>query len=118
MSEARLAKLLSRQTIKNKKLANQLQYFYDHTTNAIAFFEIDDQTIRFTKCNHRWADGINYSPEELEDMDIETILDSETYHFCRKYISQAITSGHTIQDYIQWRDKHLQIVVIPIKEEG
>lgn len=117
MSEARLAKLLTRQTIKSKKLANQLQYFYDHTTNAIAFFEIDDQTIRFTKCNSRWADGINRAPEELEDIDIETILDTETYHFCRKYISQTIASGQPIQDYVQWRGKHLEIVVIPIKED-
>jgi len=117
-SQAQLSQLLSRQTIKNKTLTQQLQYFFDNTINAIAFFEINKDDIFITHCNNRWASSINRSIEELRNVNIKTVLDPHTLRLYRQYLLKAAEIGEPTQEYCIWRNYHLDVVVIPIKETG
>jgi PAS domain S-box-containing protein len=118
-SEARLIKLLARQTQRNKKLSDQMQYFFDNTTNGIAFFDIEEEgAIRITKCNRRWAAASGHLPSDLEEAIIETVFDADTCQLYHTIINDALQKQITVQDYCQWRNLYLELVVIPIRNES
>lgn len=116
-SEANLAKLLKRQTQANQKLNRQLQYFYDHTVNAIAFFDIDHHRIHITKCNQRWAMALGMTPNDVENRDIDDLIDPESSRMYHSLIDRALAAGDTIQEQCFWRGKHIEVVLIPIVNE-
>jgi PAS domain S-box-containing protein len=116
-SEAKLTRLLALQSSKNKQLINQLQYIFSNAINAIAFFSIDGETIKFSSCNKRWADGIGFDPQELEDYDIDLMTDRETSLLYRKFIQRAIEMKQPIEEFHYWHNLHLHTIIIPIVDE-
>jgi len=116
-SQARLSQLIERQSIKNKQLINQLQYIYNNANGEIAFFEIRDDIIKFSSCNKMWAESIGYKPEELQDLDISKINNKAVSEMYRRFILSAVEKGEPIQEYLNWQNRHLHIIAIPIKNE-
>jgi len=116
-SQAKLAKLIERQSIKNKQLVNQLQYIYNNANGEIAFFDIDGDKISFSSCNKMWAENIGYKPEELQNLNISELNDQSISNLYRRFILNAIVKGEPIQEYLNWNNRHLHIIVIPIKNE-
>lgn len=116
-SEARLVKMLSRQTKKNQMLARQLEYFFDNTINAIAFFDLEGSNIHLSKCNKRWASGLNFTPEEIEGLNIQSFLDEETFDLYRQFIFKALQSDDPSHSYVVWKNIHLDVIIIPIPED-
>jgi PAS domain S-box-containing protein len=116
-SEAKLTQLLALQSSKNKQLINQLQYIFSNAINAIAFFSIEGETIKFSSCNKRWADGIGFETQELEDYDIDLMVDRETSMLYRKFIHKAIEMKQPIEEFHYWHNLHLHTIIIPIVDE-
>jgi PAS domain S-box-containing protein len=116
-SENKLARLLEKQAIKNLKLANQLNYIYNNTSSAIAFFKIDGDNIEFSSCNKLWANSLGFAPEEMEGFNIVNLNDDETEALYRKFISQAKQEKGMVQEYCRWHDMDLYVNIIPIKDE-
>lgn len=116
-SQTRLSRLIERQSIRNKQLINQLQYIYNNAKSEIAFFELKDDIIKFSSCNKMWADSIGYKPEELKNLDISKIDNKEASELYRKFILRAVEKGEPIQEYLNWHNRHLHVIVIPIKNE-
>jgi PAS domain S-box-containing protein len=116
-SEAKLTQLFNLQSSKNKQLINQLQYIYNNASNAIAFFDIEGDTIQFSSCNKNWANNIGFEPEELVGYDISQMADYETSTTYRNFILKAIKIKQPIEEYLQWHNLHLHAIVIPIQNE-
>ncbi len=116
-SEARLTELLALQSVKNKQLSKQLQYIFNNASNAIAFFDIEDDTIRFSSCNQQWANKIGYSSKGLEGFDIANLSDKETAALYRKIILKTLDIKHPIEEYVVWKNLHLHVISIPIINE-
>jgi PAS domain S-box-containing protein len=117
-SEAKLTQLLAHQSTKNRQLISQLQYIYNNASNAIAFFDIeDDNTIKFSSCNKKWANNIGYEPEELEGFDISRMTDIETSTIYRDFILKATNINQPLEEYLFWHNKHLHVIIIPIPDE-
>lgn len=117
-SEARLTELLAIQSIRNKQLINQLHYLYNNIISAIAFFDIDGDTIKFSSCNNKWAERIGYTPKELEGFDISKLTDHDTSDLYRKLIQKAINERSSIQEYVRWHNLDLYAIVIPLIREN
>lgn len=117
LSEIKLAKLLETQTVKNRMLSNQLHYIYNNSINAVAFFEIEGETIRFLSCNKLWANTIGCETDYAEGKDINLLLDKETANLYRKFIGKALSSEAAVQEYIHYRSMYLYIIVTPIIDE-
>ncbi len=113
-SEEKLTELLAMQSIRNKQLMKQLNYLYNNIISAIAFFDIDGDTIKFYSCNNKWAQNIGYTPEELEGFDISNLKDKETAALYRRYILKAIEARKSIQEYIHWHDMDLHVILVPL----
>ena len=116
-SEKQLARLLYQASSENSHLIKQLQYLYSHADNAIAFFDIEGESIRFSSCNKRWANSLNFSPEELKCFDIDQLPEKETSALYRLYILKAVADKRPIEEYVFWHNMHLHVIVIPILEE-
>jgi len=116
-SQDQLIRLLARQTKKSKKLTRDLKYVFEHTTNAIAFFEIVDSQILFSLCNNRWANALGFDSKKIIGMNIDQIGDDATTTLYRKYINWAVSENKPIEDVTLWKDKELQIAVIPLKDD-
>jgi len=116
-SKAKLTQLLALQSSKNKQLINQLQYIYNNASNAIAFFDIEGDHIKFSSCNKNWANNIGFEPEELEGYDISRMPDVETATIYRNFILRAIKIKQPVEEYLYWHNLHLHAIVIPIQNE-
>jgi PAS domain S-box-containing protein len=86
-NEAQLVKLLARQTLKSTKLSKQLNYVFEHTINAIAFFKLQEGRILFSMCNTRWANALNINVRKIIGVDIDQIGDQETVLLYHKYVN-------------------------------
>ena len=64
-----------------------------------------------------WAESIGYKPEELQNLDISEIENKAVSEMYRRFILSAIEKGEPIQEYLNWQNRHLHIIVIPIKNE-
>jgi PAS domain S-box-containing protein len=117
-SEAKLSKLLERQTWKNRRLNHQFSSIYNNVTHAIAFFEIDEGIIRFSSCNRLWAQTLGYLPENIEGLNIESVCDKETEALHRKCILEATTQNKPVHTYLKWKRRSLYAVFIPIYYEN
>jgi PAS domain S-box-containing protein len=113
-SENKLKQLLELQSFKSQQLASQLNYIFNNSSNAIAFFDIDGDCIKFSSCNQIWARNIGYNSNELEGFDISLMPDHETSTLYRRIILRTIKEKHPIEEYIFWKNLHLHVISIPI----
>jgi PAS domain S-box-containing protein len=117
LSETRLAKLLETQTVKNRLLSKQLQYIYNNSINAVAFFELSGESIRFSSCNKRWAKAIGFEVMDVEGEDITSLLDVETVELYKSFIRKSVAKQAPLQEYLLYRDWYLYVIVTPILDE-
>lgn len=116
-SEAKLTQLLAYQSFKNRQLSRQLQYVYNNSSNAIAFFDIDGDIIKFSTCNAKWAKRIGFEPNELEGYDISKLQDTDTSAIYRRVILKTIEEKKPVEEYLNWHDFYLHAIAIPIVNE-
>ncbi len=116
-SEAKLTELLALQSVKNKQLSKQLQYIFNNANNAIAFFDIEGDTICFSSCNEQWANKIGFEPEELEGFDISYLPDKETASLYRRVIMKTLELKQPVEEYVSWHNLHLHVISVPIVNE-
>jgi PAS domain S-box-containing protein len=117
LSEAKLAKLLETQTVKNRVLSKQFHYIYNNSINAVAFFELAGGSIRFTSCNKLWANAIGFEVNDIEGKDISTLFDKETVHLYKDFIGRAVAKQAPLQEYLLYNGKYLYVLVTPILDE-
>jgi PAS domain S-box-containing protein len=115
-SEAELAKILDKQTQRNEKLSNQLYYIFNNTTIAIAFFYIQQNSIKISSCNNLWANLFGYSPEVMAEKELTRFCDAETLALYQDFIFRANQSGEPVQEYYKWRNRDLYVNIFPVKD--
>lgn len=114
-SQQQLQSLLEFQTHQNIKLSQQLNYIFENTLDAIAFFEFDNEAVYYSMCNSRWANSLHLNKEKITHFNVLESGDEETENILRKYIHWIKEENSPVEDVSTWRGRQLQLKVIPIK---
>ncbi len=113
-----LTSSLNQTTEDYKQLLDQLTNIFNNTSNAIGFFEIKENEIYFSSCNHKWAASISYKPEELSGKNIKTVLDKTKLALYQKFITKALTNNSPLYEEIYWMNMYLYLNVFPIQDKS
>lgn len=114
-SQQQLKNLLEFQTHQNIKLSQQLNYIFENTLDAIAFFEFDNDAVYYSMCNSRWASSIHLNKDKTVNFNVLESSDTETVNIFKKYIHWIKAENRVVEDVSTWRGRQLQLKIIPIK---
>lgn len=115
LSQQQLKDLLEFQTHQNIKLSQQLNYVFENTLDAIAFFEFDNDAVYYSMYNSHWASNLHLNKNKTVNLNVLETEDEETVNIFKKYIHWIITENKAVEDVTTWHGRQMQLKVIPIK---